>query len=401
MIMDSNIKKYLSEHPETGRRKLAKVFNISENQARYFTKLFKESMDNDDLSSLIEKKLDNQKILDEHRIERKLNRNAARVVNYNNDLISELIDLFESKPEHTIINHPVEITNEYTGIIQISDAHFNEVVDFPHNKYDLKIAAKRIQKLVYHARKNFKTYGIKNVLIAMTGDMISAMKHIDQIVSMATSRARAVFVAVSIIEQMILDLNQDFNISVCAVAGNESRETSFKLIPTNNMLMSDNIDITIFNTLKLIFRNTSVKFLKNTEFECIVKIRNKNFLFLHGHNINHGNLQKSIQELKGKYSSSGTNIDYVIFGHIHNAHISVDGGFFRSGGLIGDNCYSYNSLNLVGKATQNIYIVCEDGINVMGIDLQNTDGFIGYDFDENLIDKETSKKFEVSEINIM
>ena len=58
------------------------------------------------------------------------------------------------------------------------------------------------------------------------------------------------------------------------------------------------------------------------------------------------------------------------------------GDFYsRSSGLPGANAYSEKALNLYSKASQNIYLVSDDGIDGMKIDLQESDAFEPYEFD--------------------
>ena len=395
-----NIIEFLEKNPETGRKKLSKMFGISENKARKIVREFKESYTysyQELLDKSVKIELQNQKLRDEQRVERKI-RDQYRNTNYLSEMMKELIDCFKNYKTN-IIKHET-FNNDYAGIIHLSDWHLNEIVNLRHNKYNFKIASQRAKKLVCESKRVFKSYGIKNVLIAMTGDFISAIKHPDQLISMETSRSQAVFVGASIIEQMISDLNEEFNISVCAVAGNETRESSFKVVPANSILMSDNLDINIFSILKVMFRNTNVKFLSTNIIDCIVKVNKYNFLFTHSHTLNHSNLQKAIMELKGKYVNKNTRIDFVAFGHIHNSIVSPDGGYFRCGGLIGDNNFSYNSLNYCSKASQNIYIVGNDEVNGMSIDLQKYENFEGYNINQEIIDGQDTDKNEINVLRL-
>ena len=56
----------------------------------------------------------------------------------------------------------------------------------------------------------------------------------------------------------------------------------------------------------------------------------------------------------------------------------------RSASLVGSNAYSENALNLSGTAAQNIYCFTDDGRHDVRIDLQETDGWDGYDIKEEL-----------------
>ena len=398
-----NITEYLTKNPNTGRRKLSKLFKIPESQARKIVKNFKQNelldIDHSELlDHAVDLELKNQNLRDTQRIERQI-RKEYRETNQIQILTKELIECVKTNPAPITIKHEEMENEEYTGIVHLSDFHLNELVDLQHNKYNFKVAAQRLQKFSNKLKKIFKCNGISNVLIFMTGDMFSAMKHPDQMISMATSRGQAVFVGASIIQQFILDLNEDFNVSVGCVAGNETRETSFINIPSGTMLMSDNLDITLFSVLKLMFKGTNINFLETNVIDCVVNIHGNNFLFTHGHTFSHSNLQKSISELKGKFQSRNIHIDYVCFGHVHNSWVSSD-GFFRSGSLVGDNDYSYNKLNYCGRASQNVYMVSKKSIEGVCIDLQFYDGYDGYVVDKQLLHNQKIEH-EVKNVNVI
>ena len=92
---------------------------------------------------------------------------------------------------------------------------------------------------------------------------------------------------------------------------------------------------------------------------------------MHGNSyIRHAALDKSVNQIIGRYSMKGVKLDYVIMGHVHSA--SVGDNYSRSASLAGANDYSDKGLNLIGRASQNCYIFYKDG-NRDGIkvDLQN------------------------------
>ena len=77
-----------------------------------------------------------------------------------------------------------------------------------------------------------------------------------------------------------------------------------------------------------------------------------------------------IKEEDRRYKARGTNVDYVIFGHIHSARVGDT--FSRSSSMVGANDYSEKALNLAGRASQNCYIFYENGNrDGIKIDLQN------------------------------
>jgi hypothetical protein len=67
------------------------------------------------------------------------------------------------------------ITND-VYIIQISDTHFNQVVDLNHNQYNLKTAKERLTKLFTKHLIELKRRNINNVIIAFTGDLVNLAK---------------------------------------------------------------------------------------------------------------------------------------------------------------------------------------------------------------------------------
>jgi len=266
------------------------------------------------------------------------------------------------------------------GVVQISDTHFNELVSLPHNNYDFKVASKRLKHYINRAKQIFKTYNIKNVLIAITGDLINSDRRLDEMLNMSTNRSKAVFLATDLLQQVMHDLGQEYALSVACVTGNESR---LKLDwGWSDFMASDNYDFVIFEILRHSFKGTNVQFITGDPTELVVNVAGQNLLLLHGNGSFTTQYEKSVNQIKGRYSSRGVQIDYMISGHIHSARIGDIAS--RSSSLVGANEYSEKGLNLSGRASQNIYIFHEDkNIDAMKIDLQYVDD-IGYDIDEEL-----------------
>jgi len=324
-----------------------------------------------------------QKFQDSNRIERKAFRESARIDNAIEEYNAELIKLLQKNHlcKYTIKHEYVN--NNAVAILQISDTHFNELVDLPNNKYSFKVASKRLKKLVIKAKEQFSLKNISTVAILLTGDLLNSDRRIDELLSQATNRSKATFLAVQLLQQVILDINKDYNVVVSSVTGNESRVN--KDIGWVDPVASENYDWVIFNFLKFIFKNSDGITFKEpiSALEDVINIGGKNILMLHGHQKGYGvNPQNGVDKSISKYSSRGTRIDFTIFGHIHQALISET--YARSGSLVGANAYSDNSLQLTSRASQNIHIVSKDGIDSYKIDLQETGDIVGYDIDEHL-----------------
>lgn len=320
-----------------------------------------------------------QKVLDANRIERKVRREQYRSENAIGDYLKSLVSVLDGRYGKEVQVHEDQ-NNEYFGIIHLSDLHFNELVDLPNNKYDFKIASKRLHKLANNAIKIFRAYDITSILIAGTGDFLNSDRRRDEMLSMATNRAKATALAAIVLEQFIKYLSSHFNISVSYVAGNESRVNDE--FGSTEMVMSDNYDVNIMEILRVMFRGTGVEFIESDVSETVINVNGHNILLIHGHQIPKTHILRKVQEIKAKYSDEGINISFVLFGHFHEA-LNAD-LYSRSSSLVGANAYSDNQLQLSSKSSQNIHIIGKNEINSMKIDLQNTDGFSGFEIDSEL-----------------
>ncbi len=320
-----------------------------------------------------------QKLQDTNRIERKTFRENARLSNaleeYNKELLKHIGNL---KP-FTVLHN--EVNTNAIGVIQLSDLHFNELINIDGNKYDFEIAAKRLKLLAERSKNYFSAIGVKKVLIACTGDLMNSDRRLDEKLNQATNRAKATLLAFHLLEQFICDLNQNFNVTIASVSGNESRAN--EEMGFSEIIATDNYDFTIFNMLKVAFRNSEgVKFIEGNNSEKVINIANSNVLLLHGLSIKQ-DIEKSIQQIIGKYATKGVIIDYVFIGHIHSARIGDL--YARSSSLCGANAYSDYALNLASRASQNIAVFYDNKTHdVFKIDLQNTENIEGYEIIKEL-----------------
>ena len=357
---------------------------FAEGQQRYKCKVcnFRTVKGIEDLSLLKENvRLAKQKqsAQDLNRIERKSFREHSRVENAVSRYSKKLTKIFENYNLSRYVKKHSE-DKSAVGVIQFSDVHFNELVNLPHNKYDFSVASSRCRLFVDKATQYFKTMGITNVLMVQSGDLLNSDRRLDELLQMATNRSKATFLAVDILQQVILDLNSNFNVSVCMVTGNESRVK--KDWGWSTLIATDNYDYTIFQTLRYLFKDSDIKFIDGDPTEVVVEVAGQNLLVLHGNGaVKRTGIESSINQMIGRYRMRGTKIDYVIFGHIHSARVGDN--YSRSSSMVGANDYSEKALNLSGRASQNCYIFYENGNrDGIKIDLQNYDK--GYDIDKSL-----------------
>lgn len=322
----------------------------------------------------------NQRLRDQQRVERKL-RGEFRYSSALADYAEEITLALKDRGLYTPVVHKT-YNPRAQGIMQISDAHFNELINLPHNKFDFSVGAQRLKKFALEAKRIFGAYNIKKILITMTGDMINSDRRLDELMNMATNRARASVLATILLEQFIMDMNRNFNIELTYVSGNESRIN--QELGHSDLALSDNYDTMIFEMLRLMFRKSrGIVFLNNPVQEHVIRVLNKNILIIHGTTIKNGNVTTQIQKIKTKWTDHiGEKIDYVIWGHYHAAQITDLHA--RSGSLCGGNDYSDHGLQLSTRASQNIYIVRPDGIGSMRVDLQDVTGITGYKIEKDL-----------------
>ena len=152
-----------------------------------------------------------QRAQDLNRIANKSFRESARTENALVDYNKELISLLQKESlKTTIKNHKDK--SKAALVVQIADTHFNELVDIDSNKYDFQIASKRLQKYAHNVKRYAEFYGVKNILIAITGDLINSDRRLDEKLSMSTNRAKATFLGVHLLKYFIMDLNEVANI---------------------------------------------------------------------------------------------------------------------------------------------------------------------------------------------
>ena len=317
-----------------------------------------------------------QKFQDLNRIERKAFRDDSRQENALVEYNTEIIKLLNRHSLNTKINKKKHKT-EAAIVVQLADLHLNELVEIESNKYDFNVAAKRLQKYAYKVKEYVKFHKANKVLVAITGDLINSDRRLDEKLSMATNRAKATFLGVHLLKYFILDINEVAEVQVCCVTGNESRITEY--LGWVDMVASDNYDFTIFEMLRLLLPD--INFLRGDALELVVEINGKNMLVIHGHQLGKMDANQ-VGRVVSKYSGKGTIIDFIICGHLHETMIRDN--IARSASLVGSNAYSENALNLSGTAAQNIYCFTDDGRHDIRIDLQETDGWDGYDIKEEL-----------------
>lgn len=328
----------------------------------------------------------NQKLADRNRIERKAFRAAARYDNASAALLGELLGIMKSNAYHYDGMPEIDVRIEkgrVCGVIQLSDLHFNELISISGNRFDFSVASTRLRLLEREAVRVFKSYGVQEVLIAMTGDMLNSDRRLDEILSQATNRAKALFLAGDILQQFVASLRKNFRLTLAYVTGNESRNGD--TISWTKAVATDNYDTLLFHMLRTQFAGVhGITFVEEEDNEVLVTINNCTFLLMHGHGKMENNVEQNVTKAIGRYAAIGILVDYVLLGHMHSARV---GDFCaRSASLAGSNAYSSQGLNLIGRASQNLFLVDDERrIHGIKVDLQHTEDVTDpYPIDERL-----------------
>ncbi|MFN5194409.1 MAG: hypothetical protein ACK5E6_08280 [Cyanobacteriota bacterium] len=271
-----------------------------------------------------------QGLVDAQRIERKAFREHARVENAVAAYTRELAVLLRQRGFSRFRPRPLLPAQlaEAVLVVQLSDLHFNERVELPSNRYDFSVASARLAKLAGRVKQ----------------------------------------LAADILRAFLLDLRSAFPLEVYGITGNESRVT--QELGWSDPLATDSYDLMIYGILQRSLAGVDgIGFCGFRAHELLFEVLGRTFLCLHGHQIG-ANVQKSVQEIAGRYAAQGITVDYTLFGHLHATAI---GDFHaRNASLVGSNAYSESGLNFCSKAAQNVHIVTPTAIDGVKVDLQDT-----------------------------
>lgn len=326
-----------------------------------------------------------QKLRDKNRIKDKAFRENTRVENAVIEYTKELRDVIRENPMNLDISKLVNYGHKSgsVGVVHLTDLHFNELVDIVGNKYDFKVASQRLKLFANKIVTAFEAREINEVYVVFTGDLLNSDRRVDELLSMASNRATATFIAVKILAQFIIDLAMRYKVKVVSVTGNESRirEDYTQL----DAMATDNFDFMIYEMLKMYLHNGEpvIEFVSGNTFEYVIDVNGTSILAVHGHRLGkmtHTDLSKTI----AKWAKKGILIDMIMCGHLHETNITDT--LLRSGSLVGNNAYADVGLNLNSRASQNYYIIDKEGtVDATRVDLQNVkDDSPMYDIVEEL-----------------
>ncbi len=343
-----------------------------------------------------------QRIMDSNNLLRKTNRETYRLYTALAEPYKQYVKALESidLTNFKIQEHKSKEDGK-CGILQLSDVHCNELIDAGDsfdNEYNFEILSKRLKKFVFEATKEFKANEVKDVYLFMTGDLLNSSRRLSEKVAMESALTSASLLLTYLLEQAIIELTKDFNVSVSFVVGNESRIGDDNM-DSHNLIASTNYDFLVFHNLRLLFRNTPVEFITPANLiHNYVQLKNGfNAYLTHGHTLK-GSVEKALPQILNKYAYKGIRIHGAFLGHFHHCHIGDI--ISQCGSMCGGNAYSSNDLHFMTRASQNIYIADKDSYKGIKIDLQNTTDYKGYDIIKELEQYSSSKSAYNNKVTI-
>lgn len=332
-----------------------------------------------------------QRARDEARISRKHDRENDRLTNALTayaEALAEAAEIYGEQLSGYEVRRGALNPEAAIAVLHLSDLHFNELIDLPDNKFDFEVAAKRLEKLAAVSRLQCKAFGVQKIVVCLGGDLLNSDRRLDELLHMATNRARATMLSAHLLEHLIRDLRQDFFVDVLGITGNEGRAK--EELGWGDVAVTDSYDAQIFMILQKLFgsEDHGLRFHPFSGNQQVFGVHDETFMLVHGHQVNCTD-QKKVQALIGKMSAqSGERITHILAGHIHAT--AIGDYVSRNASLAGSNAYSSDALQLCSKAAQNLHIVVKDGAQAGGlygikVDLQRTDGFDGYPIIPELI----------------
>lgn len=239
--------------------------------------------------------------------------------------------------------------SEATAVVLASDWHIEEIVRSESvnglNKYNPEIAKKRVEQFFKNTlrlvEKEQNAVKIKNLVIALLGDIISGNIHEELLENCAMPPIDAIIMAENLVIaglEYILE-NSELNLIIPCHVGNHTRITHKVHISTEK---GNSLESFMYHHLQNYFKdNSRVTFVVAEGYLSYLKIYDQTICFQHGHAIKYGGGVGGLTIPANKAIAQWEKLrhaDLYCFGHFHQF---FDGGnFICNGSLIGYNSFA-------------------------------------------------------------
>ena len=212
--------------------------------------------------------------------------------------------------------------------------------------------------------------------------LLNSDRRIDEITNQGINRAKASVIAQTLILQVVMHLRLSYKVQIVSIMGNESR-LDLEWASADNV-NSNSFDYLIAANIKQVVEFSGIQGISFGDIdkqEMIIDINGQKWMLSHDCS-RFTSSQPKTQSKMGAAHLNGQPFTYAISGHIHSTMLGDLSS--RSASLAGTNEFAEIKLNLSGKASQNGYIVGKDYIIPFATDVQNVDGYVGYDIKDEL-----------------
>jgi hypothetical protein len=301
---------------------------------------------------------------------------VEKAKNDTQEIFDNLVDAVKSAGLSKKIYKPMVYSGDHegrVGVLQISDIHLQEIVQFfgdlkDLNYYDVDIARKRLQYVFDRFLQTMLDNGIKNAIIVLQGDIVSGLIHDELKYSMNGSVFNAMISFAKCVSYNLEKMAKKIGIKIVCVSGNHGRLT--KRIEYKHKA-SNNLDYMFYKLLEAFSPDLNFHIPDETFHR--EEINGKNFI------IHHGDFAKGGKNITGAPAfTTSRDVSFIInniynelgfhdfeaalLGHFHTS-FDIPGLSARvigNGALIGTNDFAVQNA-LASPACQNCIIVNSRG----------------------------------------
>jgi DNA repair exonuclease SbcCD nuclease subunit len=246
-------------------------------------------------------------------------------------------------------------------VLLLSDLHVGEVVE-PEavnglNEYNWEVFKERmaaLQRALFSFQNN-RPYPIDELLIACLGDNVSNNHHKELAVTNEFPITEQCYRGGLFLGQWIEELVPHYpKIRVVGVGGNHGRVDQ----KPSSKHVFDSFDWLGYQYAKQHLSKYDIEFHTPRSGMIVTEVAGRNMLVWHGDGVRSsmpgvpwGGVMRRVNELKKQYSEAGVMIDYVTFGHYHQANV-IQGNLFGNGSIMGLNEYGLKNFGSGEKPTQ-------------------------------------------------
>lgn len=306
--------------------------------------------------------IEQQKVRDWYNAYRRDIREETRIENLK-DEIQKAADKFSKiNFKHYKADH---ITQEGTeAVVLLSDLHIGVDCDNYYNKFNLDIAAERLNTLAENINYYCKMNGVEKLHVLNLGDLINGIIHTNARIEAQMDVAEQIMCAGELIS-VFLDniLEAAPHITYRSVFDNHSRAIANKNEHIEKEQFSRIIDWFIMERMG----GSGVEFLENDIDGGIGRFKlssGKVLMFCHGHNDGRNSSYQNFIGLTQEW------VDYICMAHYHNSAAKEFQGcrVFINGSIVGTESYAFGR-RLFSKPSQKILIFNRSNNNVQDIDI--------------------------------